>query len=254
MKKKKVKRKKDSKITLTKRNSLEELNELFTIGTLLPGTEITYLEDGKSKIYHKPFGNVLTTNKHLVLKSQDFNGEPFLRGKFEYMQVLLPEYRMKSMYKFYPVLKGVLNGYRVCTKADKNCLTALANQIYHYYAPIIHVFRQTQERINSFRKIEDIINDVIANPYAFNGRKKYETIFWNPDYNLTSQEKTDLFNKYRGKELLNENLKRLIEIYTKGMTQKELQEKSKMSLSTIKRRWKSIIEFYNQEQEFLIAA
>ncbi|TGV02761.1 hypothetical protein [Flavivirga rizhaonensis] len=244
----------ESKIILSRQNTKEELYELFLNGTPLSGTEIIYIEPSKEKIYHKPFGNVLATNKYFVLQNQDFNGEPFLRSKFEYMQVLLPEYRLNSMHRFYPVLKGILNGYRICTKADKDFLTALANQIYYYYAPIQHVYRQTQERMDSFQKIEDIIDKVIATPFAFNGRKKYETIFWNPDYKLSSQEKTDLFNKYRGKELLNKNFETLINAYVYGMTQKELVKKTGISLSTIKRRWKFILQNGNPKQELFAAA
>lgn len=244
----------ESKITPTKHNTKEELYELFINGTPLPGIKITNPETSKEKVYHKPFYNVLANNRHIIEANQDFNGEPFIRGNFEYMQVLLPEYRLKSMYMFYPVLNGILNGYHVCTKADKDCLTALANQIYHYYAPIKHVYRQTQERIDSFRKIEDIIDNVIATPYTFKGRVKHEPILWNPDYDLTKQEKIVLCNKDSGKALLDNNLQTLLELYTKGMTKKELTEKAKLSKSTVYRRWDALIELYNQEQDFTKAA
>ena len=89
MKKKKVKREKESKITLTKRNSLEELNELFTKGTLLPGTEITYLEDGKSKIYHKPFGNVGHCFFFIILLDFIPNSRVRLKQKCHYLPFLI---------------------------------------------------------------------------------------------------------------------------------------------------------------------
>ncbi|MEN3324316.1 helix-turn-helix domain-containing protein [Mariniflexile soesokkakense] len=244
----------ESKIISPDFNTKEELYALFTLGINLPGIRIDYLEPNKRKIYHKPFGNVLTSNINSVLYSQDFNGEPFLRGKFEYMQVLLPTKRTNSINHFYRVLKGILNGYHVCTKANKDRLISLANEIYHYYAPLFHVYNMTEERLESFQKIEDIIDKVIASPSIFKGRKKYEKIFWNPDYDLTPQEKTEIFNKERGKSLVNKGLKTVIKLYTEGMTQKELAEKSKLSLSTIKRRWKDVLEVYSQQKGYLIAA
>lgn len=244
----------ESKIIPTEFNTKEDLYNLFTFGTILPGTKIVYIEPNERKIYHKPFGNVLATNIYSVLNSQDFNGDPFLRGKFEYMQVLLPTKRTNSINHFYRVLKGILNGYHVCTKANKERLISLANEIYHHYAPLFHVYNLTEERLDSFQKIEDLIDSVIASPSIFKGRKKYEKIFWNPDYDLTPQEKTEIFNKMRGKALTNKGIQKVIELYTEGMTQKELAEKSKLSLSTIKRRWKAVLEHYGQEQGYPIAA
>ena len=77
-----VKSNMESKITLTKHNTKEDLYDLFFNGTPLPGIKLTYPETSEKKIYHKPFHNVLATNKHIVEANQDFNGEPFLRGKF----------------------------------------------------------------------------------------------------------------------------------------------------------------------------
>jgi hypothetical protein len=238
----------ESKITLTKHNTKEELYDLFFNGTPLPGIELTYPETSEKKIYHKPFHNVLATNKHIVEANQDFNGEPFLRGKFEYMQVLLPEKRQRSLNCFYRVLQGILNGYRVCTKANKNCLKSLANEIYFCCAPLQHVYRQTQERIESFHKIEAIIDKIIATPFLFEGRKRYEPILWNPDYDLSPYEKSDLTNKDGGKAKLNNNLQILLELYYEGMAQKELIEKATLGERTVKRHWKSVIELYNQKK------
>ncbi|WP_248723854.1 hypothetical protein [Seonamhaeicola sp. ML3] len=244
----------ESKITLTKRNSLEELNELFTKGTPLSGIKITYVEPNDIKTYHKPFFNVLTSNEHIVIANQYFNGEPFLRGQFEFMQVLLPEKRLKSLNRFYRVLNGILNGYHICTKAKKDCLVALANEIYYHYTPIHHVFKLTEERLESFKKIEDIIDKIIEKPSVFKGRVKCLPILWNPDYDLTPYQKSDLTNKDGGKTILNKNLQLLINAYRDGMTQEELEKKVPLSLSTIKRRWTSILQNHSNEKDNLKAA
>ncbi|TJY35901.1 hypothetical protein [Pontimicrobium aquaticum] len=242
------------KIIATTSNTKEELLDLFNLGKPLPGLKISPVEKKGKSIYAKPFGNVLTSNKHIVKGKLNFNGEPFLKGKFEYMQVLLPESRTNSLFLFYPILTAIINGYYYCTKAKKESLISLANQIYHFYAPINHVFKQTEERTKSFKKIEDIVNKVVSEPFPFDGRKKYLNIVWNPDYELSPQEKTDLCNKDSGKKKLNKNLQILLEAYKDGMTQIQLSDASKISLSTVKRRWTTIMEHNKKNNKYLCAA
>jgi hypothetical protein len=52
----------ESKITLTKHNTKEELYVLFVNGTPLPGIKLAYQESTEKKIYHKLFHHVLATN------------------------------------------------------------------------------------------------------------------------------------------------------------------------------------------------
>jgi hypothetical protein len=57
-----VKSNMESKITLTKHNTKEELYVLFVNGRPLPGIKLAYQESTEKKIYHKLFHNVLATN------------------------------------------------------------------------------------------------------------------------------------------------------------------------------------------------
>ena len=194
------------------------------------------------KKYLKPYRNVLCNNLNRVIEKLDFNGEPFLRGSFNYMEVVLPKERLESINAFYPVLVGILNAFYACESPTREALIAMSNDIYTNYAPFTALVPHSDQRTKSYVKIDGIINKILKEkPSTFNGRKrKALTIVWNPDYGFEGQEKKEVFQKIRGENKKEHTLSILKEAYKKGMTQSQLGKSVNMSRSTIKRYWKKI--------------
>lgn len=218
----------------------EELTALFDEGRLLSAIKLP-VEKPFNPYYAKPFMGVLADNLHLVTKNQEFNGEPFIKGKFLYKRVMLPEVRCTYLPDFYKKLTAILNGYYICKEAGKDCLKSLANDIYLYYAPLHHIYTDTPEKFESHNKIDIIIDSVIKNPRPFNGRGKNARIIWNPDYDFTGNEKRTIERQYRAKTQIKSKIDILTPHFEKGISISKIVKLVGVSESTVKRykrKWK----------------
>tara|TARA_R110002020_G_scaffold156218_2_gene338060 strand:+ start:40487 stop:41476 length:990 start_codon:yes stop_codon:yes gene_type:complete len=217
---------------------LTDLKRLFDEDIVLPNVSVVPVLFSMN-IMFKPFNNVICDNLKQVTAKHNFNGEPLLQGRFEYMEVMLPTKRL-HLPEFYVVLPAILNGLYVFEGGTLQSLTELANQIYSGFAPEKHQTRKSKCYMASFATIESIVKKVMSNPQPVNGRVKITSTIWNPDYELSPAEKSTIFNKYRGNKAKSKTFETLEAIYTEGMTQKELWEKSGFSRSTVKRYWGQI--------------
>jgi len=220
--------------------TLDDLSALFNDGVILPNVKVE--EVIKTKPI-KPFQGILANNLHQLIEKQNFDGEPFLKGDFEYRLVQLPNCRKANFPGFYSVLSSILNGYQICTGASKEALKALADEIYYHYAPIGHVTikQHSPQREASFDTISRIIEQVVEKPRPFNGRRRKKNIIWNPDYDFTGDEKRQIAKEYRDRKNAEEVLKKLMPLFEKSLTKTEIIEITGFSKSTIKRykrKWK----------------
>ncbi len=203
----------------------DDLKRLFEDGITLPNVKVKYTTKRKSNI---PFYGILANNLDKVIAQQDFNGEPFLKGNFEYMEVRLPNKNITNQ-QFHLALYAVLNGFKVCTDASKESLVSLANDM-------IKLFPQWKNQV----KVEKVVEKILTTTLPFKGIPKTINIIWNPDYKFTKNEKCKIHAEYSGKQKRNKTFKRLQKNYTEGMTQKQLWEKTNTSRSLVKMYWKSL--------------
>lgn len=238
----------NSKLTNEDSYNLKDLQNLFKDGTPLPSTKVNYIQRKKSL---KPYRGVITNSLNKVIAKQDFNGEPFLKGNYEYMEVILPTHKLPT-YKLYKVMTAILNGFYYCEDSTKEALISLGNQIYMHFAQSKSLKAGCEDWVTSYTKIEKIVDKVVSDPKPLEGMKKSINIIWNPNYKLTTQEKTSIYNKYRGRQQRLNTFELFRSEYVKGMTQKELAQNTGKSLATVKRYWKSLNvgQFEHAQHEF----
>lgn len=216
------------------RDSLDDVKRVFEEGKLLPSTKIVWRTKSKSKI---PFGRVIATDLDLLAQKLDFDGEPFMKGDFDYQAVLLPTKRTKNFPDFYRATSSILNGFRTCTGADKETLISLMNELYFHYAPKAHItLRQhTSQREASFGSIERIVDQVINTPQPFTGFPLKTNIIWNPDYELSGDQKRDIEREYRAKNRKTTTMALLKPMFKEGLSKSQIVKRTGLSLSTVKR-------------------
>jgi len=211
----------------TPSNFKEDLSNLFSNDIPLPNIEVRPLTYSRSR-YSKPFMGILCNNLDIIIAKQNFNGEPYLRGKFRYNEVIIPSGNMSAK-TFIKSLYAVLNGFKICTGADEKSLLSLAHDI-----------TTSSPEYKKYVNIFNIVKKILDNNYPFKGRRAAENIIWNPDYDFTPREKNIIINKDNGKIKKNNTLKVLSENYKKGMTQKQLVKSTGLSITTVKRKWSEI--------------
>ncbi|QLG46037.1 hypothetical protein [Costertonia aggregata] len=88
-------------------------------------------------------------------------------------------------------------------------------------------------------QLDDIVeSSIMQSPKK--GKKRGNKILFDPSRQLTPKQRQTISKALTGKARSNKTVNQLSAIYVKGMTQKELAEKSGRGIATIKRKWLEI--------------
>lgn len=209
----------------------------------------------------KPFPhNLQFTNMHLLEKEHyhKFNGEVAIHlKKVEYLDFkgLLYDKKLNKYHKMGPYLK--MMGYRIMYCNPHYTEKQLYDCLAHIFNEFVHIpksdnlldsyaHRNEDFAASNYKRIEIGANEVYNDTINLRIPRVNKTIY-NPDYDLTPDERTDLGNKLRGGDKRVKNLEKIYQTYinwdySKGKRiQKNIAKEMGMHRNTLGNYWEELM-------------
>jgi hypothetical protein len=207
----------------------------------------------------RPFPHNMQTNNMQLLEESNyhlFNGDAAIYDEVEYISFShlvydIPFFKMGQ--------KMIIIGHKIMQCNPHFTPTQLQDCLYHifvYYCQIPKTKKLVQhvEKIGNIqftednrKRIEKAVEQVMSTPFIGSTKKKSKVIY-NPDYDLTTQERREVANEFIGRIKSERKVEQIFELIKnwdkekRNPTQKNIAAKLDVSLRTIKTYWRSVNE------------
>lgn len=163
-----------------------------------------------------------------------FDGEVVLKKPKGIEEVKVKITPFVDFHAYQKYLKAIVVQFKACN--PKLSLQGLNDWLVHMYTECVSIPRIVEDlRKEQYNIIESIANDVYHKSYE---PKTFPVKFlWNPDYDLTAQEKTQIINEINGKERRSGTLAILKSHYEEGISKNELIRRSGVSKPKVYEYW-----------------